>query len=128
MHCITDTSLAVKGSLRTNTTVIVTANDTTRPKYRCDVDLPLPTSKENTVSIRLKNVLVLSNASHNLISLGRLATEAHVGLKGEAKTEASTLLLPKGDLVPLLNVGVLVVPAANAVVAASPAVVTQGNN
>eukprot|EP00965_Chrysotila_dentata_P254088 6211755-Pleurochrysis_carterae.AAC.4 len=39
MHCITDASLAVKGSLRTNTTVIVTANGTTTPKYRCDVDL-----------------------------------------------------------------------------------------
>eukprot|EP00965_Chrysotila_dentata_P184007 6075742-Pleurochrysis_carterae.AAC.1 len=77
MHCITDTSLAVKGSLRTNTTVIGTANGTTTPRYRCDVDLPLRTSKGNTVPIRLKNVLVLSNASHNLISLGRLATEAH---------------------------------------------------
>eukprot|EP00965_Chrysotila_dentata_P000349 11906-Pleurochrysis_carterae.AAC.1 len=77
MHCITDTSLAVKGRLRPNTTVIVTANGTTTRKYRCDVDLPLRTSKGTTVSIRLKNVLVLSNASHNLISLGRLATEAH---------------------------------------------------
>eukprot|EP00965_Chrysotila_dentata_P088977 2937435-Pleurochrysis_carterae.AAC.1 len=77
MHCITDASLAVKGSLRTNTTVIVTANGTTTPKCRCDVDLPLRTDKGDAVAIRLKNVLVLSNASHNLISLGRLATEAH---------------------------------------------------
>ena len=30
-------------------------------------------------------------------------------------------------MVPLLNVGVLVVPAANTPIAASPAVVTQGN-
>eukprot|EP00965_Chrysotila_dentata_P152374 5035854-Pleurochrysis_carterae.AAC.1 len=36
MHCIADTSLALKGSLRTNTTIIVTANGTTTPKYRCD--------------------------------------------------------------------------------------------
>eukprot|EP00965_Chrysotila_dentata_P039322 1307186-Pleurochrysis_carterae.AAC.1 len=71
--------------------------------------------------MRLKNVLVLNNASHNLISLGRLATEAHVGLKVEAKTGASTLLLPTGDVVPLLNLGVLVVPAANSAVGESPA-------
>eukprot|EP00965_Chrysotila_dentata_P125947 4162811-Pleurochrysis_carterae.AAC.1 len=77
MHCATYTSLAVKGSLRTNTTVIVTANGKTTPKYRCDVDLPLRTNKGDTIAIRLKNVLVLSNASYNLISLGRLATEAH---------------------------------------------------
>eukprot|EP00965_Chrysotila_dentata_P200170 6179842-Pleurochrysis_carterae.AAC.6 len=42
MHCITDAALAVKGSLRPNTTLIVTANGTTKPKYRCDVmDIPL---------------------------------------------------------------------------------------
>eukprot|EP00965_Chrysotila_dentata_P032293 1076465-Pleurochrysis_carterae.AAC.1 len=46
------------------------------------------------VSIRLKNVLVLDNASHDLISLGRLATEAHVGLNVEATTGTSHLSLP----------------------------------
>eukprot|EP00965_Chrysotila_dentata_P147434 4866882-Pleurochrysis_carterae.AAC.3 len=62
MHCITDTSLAVKGSLRTNTTVIVTVNGTTTPKYRYDADLPLRTDKENTVAIRFKNMLRSSHA------------------------------------------------------------------
>eukprot|EP00965_Chrysotila_dentata_P036398 1211981-Pleurochrysis_carterae.AAC.1 len=73
------------------------------------------------VSIRLKNALVLDNASHNLISLGRLTTEAHVGLNVEAKTGASHLSLPGGHRVPLLNVCVLVVPIGNNAVAASPA-------
>eukprot|EP00965_Chrysotila_dentata_P055391 1838097-Pleurochrysis_carterae.AAC.1 len=41
MHCVINTSLAVKGSLRPNSTLIVTANGTTTPKYRCDVDIPL---------------------------------------------------------------------------------------
>eukprot|EP00965_Chrysotila_dentata_P237405 6201891-Pleurochrysis_carterae.AAC.1 len=130
MHCTTDTSLAVKGSLRTNTTVIVTANGTTTHTQIQVRSRQSPTThgQGDTVAIRLKNVQVLSNASHNLISLGRLATESHVGLQVEAKTGASTLLLPGGHVVPLLNVGVLVVPAANAAIAASPAVVTQGNH
>eukprot|EP00965_Chrysotila_dentata_P034021 1132884-Pleurochrysis_carterae.AAC.3 len=74
MQCITSTSLAVKGSLRPNSTLIVTANGTTTPKFRCNVDIPLRTDKGVMVSIRLKDVLVLDNASHNLISLDRLAT------------------------------------------------------
>eukprot|EP00965_Chrysotila_dentata_P134229 4438716-Pleurochrysis_carterae.AAC.3 len=36
MHCVTDVALAVKGSVRTSSTLIVTANGTTRPKYRCE--------------------------------------------------------------------------------------------
>eukprot|EP00965_Chrysotila_dentata_P090154 2975900-Pleurochrysis_carterae.AAC.1 len=121
MHCVTNTALAVKGSLRPNSTIIVTANGTTTPKYRCDVDIPLRTEKGVVVKMRLANVLVLDNDSHNLISLGRLATEAHVGLKVEATIGSSSLRLPGGHKVPLLNVGVLVVPAANALIATSPA-------
>eukprot|EP00965_Chrysotila_dentata_P139107 4600166-Pleurochrysis_carterae.AAC.1 len=79
MHCVTKTALGVKGSLRHNSTLIVTVNGTTTPKYRCDVDIPLRTDKGAAINMWLQNVLVLDNASHNLISLGRLATEAHVG-------------------------------------------------
>eukprot|EP00965_Chrysotila_dentata_P254165 6211781-Pleurochrysis_carterae.AAC.4 len=57
MHCVTSMSLAVKGSLRPNSTIIVTANGTTTPKYRCDVDIPLRTDKGVLVIIRLKDVL-----------------------------------------------------------------------
>eukprot|EP00965_Chrysotila_dentata_P082626 2726798-Pleurochrysis_carterae.AAC.1 len=78
MYCVTDASLAVKGSLRTNTTVIVISNGTTTGA---------------------------TSASHNLISLGRLAMEAHVGLHEEAKTGTANLLLPEGHVVPLPNVG-----------------------
>eukprot|EP00965_Chrysotila_dentata_P013158 434025-Pleurochrysis_carterae.AAC.1 len=106
MHCVTNISLAVKGSTRPNHTLVVTAKGTTTPKHRCDVDIPLRTDKGDIISITLRNVLVLDNASHNLISLGRLATEAHVGLKIEATTGSSSLTLPGGHLVPLLNVGV----------------------
>eukprot|EP00965_Chrysotila_dentata_P186025 6141849-Pleurochrysis_carterae.AAC.2 len=124
MHCVTNTALAVKGSLRHNSTLIVTANGTTTPKYRCDVDIPLRTDIGAVVNMRPQNVLVLDNASHNLISLGHLAKEAHVGLKVEATTGSSSLQLPGGHTVPLLNLGVLVVPAADAPIATSPAVVT----
>eukprot|EP00965_Chrysotila_dentata_P246004 6206906-Pleurochrysis_carterae.AAC.2 len=34
MHSVTDISLAVEGSVRAKSTLIVTANGTTRPKYR----------------------------------------------------------------------------------------------
>eukprot|EP00965_Chrysotila_dentata_P152171 5028590-Pleurochrysis_carterae.AAC.1 len=72
--------MAVEGSVRTNNTLIVTTNGTTRPKYRCEVDLSLRTTKGHVTALRLTNVLVLDNTSHNLVSLGRLATEAHVAL------------------------------------------------
>eukprot|EP00965_Chrysotila_dentata_P159613 5273012-Pleurochrysis_carterae.AAC.1 len=82
MHCVTDLRMAVAGSVHANNTLIITANGKTCPKYRCDVDLPLRTDQGAVVTLRLKNVLVLDNASHNLVSLlGRLATEAHVALR-----------------------------------------------
>eukprot|EP00965_Chrysotila_dentata_P047055 1562200-Pleurochrysis_carterae.AAC.1 len=45
MHCVTNLAMAVEGSVRTNNMLIVTANGTTRPKYGCEVDLPLRTTK-----------------------------------------------------------------------------------
>eukprot|EP00965_Chrysotila_dentata_P083890 2768552-Pleurochrysis_carterae.AAC.1 len=66
MHCVTNVAMAVAGGVRTNNTLIVTANGTTRPKYRCEVDLPLRTTKGQVTALRLTNVLVLDNASHNL--------------------------------------------------------------
>eukprot|EP00965_Chrysotila_dentata_P004466 145407-Pleurochrysis_carterae.AAC.1 len=66
MHCVTDIRMTVAGSVHANNTLIITANGTTRPKYRCDVDLPLRTDEGAVVTLRLKNVLVLDNASHNL--------------------------------------------------------------
>eukprot|EP00965_Chrysotila_dentata_P069732 2303799-Pleurochrysis_carterae.AAC.1 len=78
--------------------------------------------------LRLQNVLVLDNASHNLVSLGRQATKAHVALRVQATKGKASLTLQTGETTPLLNIGVLVVPHANASVAATPAVVTQGNH
>eukprot|EP00965_Chrysotila_dentata_P236764 6201521-Pleurochrysis_carterae.AAC.1 len=117
----------MKGSLRPNSTLIVTANGTTAPKYRCDVDISLCTDKGKIVAIRLKDVLIMGKASHNLISLGRLATEEHVGVNVEATTGKSLLSLSGEHVVPLLNVGVLVVPASNTAVPTLQAVVTQGH-
>eukprot|EP00965_Chrysotila_dentata_P062702 2077819-Pleurochrysis_carterae.AAC.1 len=57
MHCVTDVALAVKGSMQNNSTLIVIANGTTRPKYRCEVDLPLRTAECRVVTLRLSNVL-----------------------------------------------------------------------
>eukprot|EP00965_Chrysotila_dentata_P125470 4148331-Pleurochrysis_carterae.AAC.8 len=95
MHCVTNILLAVKGSLRPNSTLILTTNGTTTPKYRCDVDIPLRTDKGIVVNMRLQHVLVLDNASHNLISRGCLAIKAHVGLKVKATTGYSFLTLPQ---------------------------------
>eukprot|EP00965_Chrysotila_dentata_P233292 6199509-Pleurochrysis_carterae.AAC.2 len=95
---------------------------TTRPKYRCEVDLPLRTIESKVVGLRLSNMLVLDNASHNLVSLGRLAMESQVALHVQASTGYSSLTLPTGDTVPLLNVGVLVIPKPAASAVASPAV------
>eukprot|EP00965_Chrysotila_dentata_P177858 5874666-Pleurochrysis_carterae.AAC.1 len=53
--------------------------------------------------------------------------ESHVALHMQASTGYSSLTLPTGDTVPLLNVGVLVIPRPNASDVAAPAVVTQGN-
>eukprot|EP00965_Chrysotila_dentata_P209181 6185150-Pleurochrysis_carterae.AAC.4 len=72
MHCVTNVAMAVEGSVRANITLIMTANGTTWPKYRCKVDLPLRTTKGHVTALRLTNILVLDNASHNLVSLGRL--------------------------------------------------------
>eukprot|EP00965_Chrysotila_dentata_P081812 2700667-Pleurochrysis_carterae.AAC.2 len=78
MHCATNASLGVKGSIRPNSTLIATANGTMTLKYRCDVDNPLRTDLGVVMmNMMLKNVLVPDNASHNLISLGRLATAKH---------------------------------------------------
>eukprot|EP00965_Chrysotila_dentata_P023818 789219-Pleurochrysis_carterae.AAC.2 len=52
--------------------------------------------------------------------------ESHVALHVQASTNYSSLTLPTGE-VPLLNVGVLVVPRPTASDVAAPAVVTQGN-
>eukprot|EP00965_Chrysotila_dentata_P145187 4795167-Pleurochrysis_carterae.AAC.1 len=106
--------MAVTGSVHANNTLIAMANGTARPKYRCDVDLPLRTDKGAVVTLRLKNVLVSDNASHNLVSLGRLTTEAHVALRVQATTGKASLILQTGETAPLLNIGVLVVPHANA--------------
>eukprot|EP00965_Chrysotila_dentata_P103769 3425812-Pleurochrysis_carterae.AAC.1 len=127
MHCVTDIRMAVAGSVHANSTLIVTSNGPTRPKYRCEIDLPLCTDKGEVVTLHFKNVLILDNASHNLVSLGRLVTESHVELRVKATTGHASLTLPTGDIISLFNSGVLVVPRANASIAASPAVVTQGN-
>eukprot|EP00965_Chrysotila_dentata_P021588 714906-Pleurochrysis_carterae.AAC.1 len=74
--------------------MIVTANGTTRPKYSRSVDLPLRTSEGSAEHLRLHDALVLNNASHNLLSLRRLAKEAHVGVHVKGTTDDAILTLP----------------------------------
>eukprot|EP00965_Chrysotila_dentata_P132848 4392676-Pleurochrysis_carterae.AAC.1 len=127
MHCVTSVFLAIAGSLRENTTMIVTANGTKRPKHRCSVGLPLRTSEGGVEYLRLHDVLVLDNASHNLVSLGRLAKEAHVGVHVKGMTGDATLTLPSGATAPLIKAGVQTIPTAATSTLVSPAVVTHGN-
>eukprot|EP00965_Chrysotila_dentata_P020752 686736-Pleurochrysis_carterae.AAC.1 len=58
------------------------------------------------------------------MSLGRLAMESHVALHVQASTGYSSLTLPSGNTIPLLNVGVLVIPKRLQQVTS---LVTQGN-
>eukprot|EP00965_Chrysotila_dentata_P170635 5633260-Pleurochrysis_carterae.AAC.1 len=74
--------MAAAGNVHANSTFIATANGTTGPKYRCQIDLPLRADRGAGITLRLNNVLVLGNASHNLVSLEWLATEAQVELRG----------------------------------------------
>eukprot|EP00965_Chrysotila_dentata_P216138 6189197-Pleurochrysis_carterae.AAC.1 len=127
MHCVTDVSLAITGSVRTNNTIIVTANGTTKPKYRCDINLPLRSDKGGIEHLHIRGVLFLDNVSYNLISLGCLAKVAHVALTMQATTGDATLTLANGRIVSMLNGGVCVVLTQNVCVASSPTVVTQGN-
>eukprot|EP00965_Chrysotila_dentata_P001254 40872-Pleurochrysis_carterae.AAC.1 len=53
MHCVINTSR--EGEPMPQHTLIVTANGTTTPKYRCDVDVPLRTDKGVIVYMRLQN-------------------------------------------------------------------------
>eukprot|EP00965_Chrysotila_dentata_P122716 4056142-Pleurochrysis_carterae.AAC.2 len=130
MLCVTSTSIAIAGSLRENITLIVTLcqrHHGDRPKYGCSVDLPLRTSKGSTEHMRLDNVLVVDNALHNLVSLGRLAKQAYIGVYVEATSGSATLTLPSGATVPLVTAGVLIdVPTVSASTIALPAVVTHG--
>ena len=112
IHVVIDTKNAVPGSVRANHLAVNTANGTVVPELRCDVVRTLRTKAGARRSVLLREALVMPDCAHNLISLGKLARDEGIGVIVGAGHEASQLTLPDKTAVPILNVGILVVPPA----------------
>ena len=76
---LNSTRYSKKGTVRRNTTVAVTANGPTTPEIKCDAAFPvnvtLPSGHIVKRYLELKGCLVMPECAHNLVPLGRLATE-----------------------------------------------------
>ena len=114
VHAVNSTKYAVPGSVRTNTTAIATANGVTVPPTKCTARVPFRTLSGQRKWLTLDDCLILTDSEHNLVSLGRLALDQHIGTTIGAGARPSQLTFPDGSGASLLNVGVLVMPDANA--------------
>ena len=109
---------AIPGTIRRNDTVVDTAGGPMTPKFRCDATLNVKTLAGRK-QIKLDNCLVLDACKFNLVPLARLALEGVCGLHvplvvpGVA-SKGPSLTFPDGDVAPILNVNVLVIPDAEA--------------
>ena len=102
----------VQGSIRKNTMAVSTANGLTVPANSCTQRLRTRDRMGRATTHLLTESLMLDNCSHTLVSGGRLAA-AGTALFLAPEDEMSFLLPSRTDRsrdVPLLNVGVLVVP------------------
>ena len=109
IHAICDKRFAIPGTLRPNSTSILTAGGSTSPKLRCDAMIEVLTNTGKVLSLVLRDALVMDDSQHNLVSLGLLAREgviSHIG----AGSEGSYLLFPDNNKVDLMNRGVLIIP------------------
>ena len=64
-------------------------------------------------SLLLRDALVVETCAHNLVSLGKLAREEHVGLVVGAGADPTYLQFAK-HRAPLVNLGILIVPDCKA--------------
>ena len=69
----------VPGTLRSNTTSVSTANGTITPDSKCDMRLPVYVQGKGASFLVLRDVLLLDDCPHVLVSLGRLASESGIG-------------------------------------------------
>jgi len=106
-----DASRAVPGSVRPNTLAVHTANGTTVPPFKCDVRETWTAADGSTRSVLRTDCLIMESCAHNLVSLGKLARNEHVSTTIGAADASSFLTLRDSTRVPILNLGVLVIPS-----------------
>ena len=107
------TKNAVPGSVQANTLAVSTANGETVPPLKCDVWHPVGLADGTVTRVLLKEALVMKDCAHTLISAGRLARDGTCGTVLEIGGN-SYMSFPNGSRAPLMNLGVIVLPAVNA--------------
>jgi hypothetical protein len=105
----------VPGTLRSNTTSVSTANGTITPDSKCDMRLPVYVQGKGASFLVLRDVLLLDDCPHVLVSLGRLASESGIGTWLAPTGQQSYLIWQKPRsnevyAVHVLNVGVIAIP------------------
>ena len=128
IHVVTGPWAAVPGSVRPNTLAVKTANGSVVPPLKCDSLLTLETANGSTRTVLLEDALIMADCAHNLVSLGKLAAEQNISLTLGAGIEPSYLSVPELNstaskhVVPIHNLGVIVIPQPGASNAALGAV------
>lgn len=124
IHVVTGPWAAVPGSVRPNTLAVKTANGSVVPPLKCDSLLTLETNAGVKKTVLLEDALIMADCAHNLVSLGKLAAEQNISLTLGAGLDPSYLSLPSPSgstrskrvksVVPILNLGVIVIPQSGA--------------
>ena len=110
LHAINSSHYAVPGTIVANTTPIATANGIVVPPHKCHARIPMRMDDGTVHQLQLHDAVILTDSAHNLISLGLLARDQHVGTWIAPGNGASKLVFADGTQAPLHNVGVLVLP------------------
>ena len=117
----------VPGSVVANSTYVSTANGLCLPPTKCTQLLPTRRRDGKRASIPLTDSVVLDSCQHTLCAAGKLAAEDGIGLMlapYDGDTFLFTSWTDRTSDIPLLNLGVLVVPDA---AAASAMAVSHGH-
>jgi hypothetical protein len=110
-HVVLNTSGAIPGSVRANTTTVSTASGLATPKYRCDVPMTVGMKDGTTRTVIRRDAMVIENCAHELISLGNLAKDE--GIKTVIGSDSETeLVFSDGAASPAFNLGIIVLPYA----------------
>ena len=91
IHVVTSSRDAVPGSVRPNTMGVKTANGTVVPPLKCDSLLFIETDDGSSKTVLLEDALIMDSCAHNLVSLGKLASEQHIGFTLGAGLDPSYL-------------------------------------
>ena len=102
---------APKARWRPNTEAVSTANGVITPGWCCDVALPVRQRGGEIRILHLSSALIMEKCQHNLVSLGRLATENRISTL--ISPDGTSFIFPDGQEAPLINDGTIVVPDAS---------------